>query len=130
MIALFKEEIVFTVFIPRMPNLLMRLADIKRWLRKYNEENITLTFHVTHEKCPYYGIKPKIILDNLLNPSNLIGFKKSSININESKYKLYFKLSGQRTITLVVEFNEKLRVITIYLIRNKWQKRLRLAWKR
>ncbi|MBW1731418.1 MAG: hypothetical protein JRJ75_11090 [Deltaproteobacteria bacterium] len=107
----------------------MRLADVRRRLRGYDKASIHLKRHVTEEKCPYYGIPPGTVLENLLNPRNLIRVSKTSININEDKYKLYFRLSRQRILVVVAEFNEKLKVITIYLVISRWQKRVVPVWK-
>lgn len=104
----------------------MRRNDIKRWLRDYQESKIHITSHLKTDRA-YRGIKEEIVKNNILHPENLIRVSEECHDkLGEYKFKLRFKISRSKSIGVVVILNEVLKVITAYIINEKWEK----LWKK
>ncbi len=104
----------------------MKRSNIKEWLKIYDENNIQISKHITVDRA-YRGIDENLIKESLLKPDGLIRLiEEQHDKDNEYKFKLRFKISRSKTLGLVVILNEVLKVITAYIINNKWER----LWKK
>ena len=105
----------------------MKRENIRRWLRRYREVDIVYSKHVREDKFNTGKVKESDVRRNLLDPAALEqAVEQEALNPKEYKYKLRFKLSRAKDLGVVVQMNDKLKVVTAYLIEHKWQKRM--AW--
>jgi len=102
----------------------MSLQKMKEKLKKYRKENILLSSHVL-KRCVQRKISPKTIVESILRPSGLTEVIEELISKTESKYKLVFQLSNARNLALIVAMNDRIEVITAWIMINKWEKKVR-----
>jgi len=108
----------------------MRKSDVYKWLKRYSEDKIYFT-KKAKIRCRQRKIPEKLIRDNLLSPIKMIHVKEEDQpNPNEYKFKLYFKISNVQTLCVRLTLNEKIKIITTYIIINKLQKGMWLKWKK
>jgi len=105
----------------------MKRESIRGLLRNYNEVMFTDKAIL---RCRQRGIDKESVTGHLLNPKSLIHCKEEeSQQSGEHKYMLWFRLSHARTLAVRVTINEKIKVITAYIIINKIQRGMWSRWK-
>jgi len=103
----------------------MRRKDIRKWLKQYTEDCIYYSKHVKDDKFEAGKVSEVDVRKNLLNPINLLRYEEQeSLNSNEFKYKLHFRLSSSKDLGIIVLINKKIKVITAYEIERKWQEKI------
>ncbi len=88
------------------------LEKIKQKLRSYTRKD--LIFHEPHftQRLSERGESREEVISHLLNPDQLIYFKKETGKYGDTKYALYFELSPNRTllIPIIFDINDKKRL--------------------
>ena len=97
---------------------------MKKWLNRFSEEQITCRdeAHIK-ERVEERGIPLEFVKRNLLNPIKL----NRVIKERKSVYRLYFKLSGRRTLVIIIDFlkRQSLNIRTFFMVYRHWQRRIR-----
>ncbi len=98
------------------------------WLNRYTENDIYYSRHIKEDKFETGKVNEEAVRKNLLNPANLVqSVEMEALSPETAKFKLRFKLSRSKDLGVVVELNEKLKVITAYEILKAWQEKI--GWK-
>ena len=101
----------------------MELKDIKKFLDKLNQSNITFHPHF------YKRINERPVNEGLVRSflSQINKLEKIEQGKNEDRFKLWFKMSRKYSLILIVEiyFSKDLKVISAWNSNRKWQKKLK-----
>ena len=97
----------------------MQLREAKRLLEKIKKVKYSRHAEI---RCEQRNIDKKLIEDNILNPKKLIKVIQQPAIRPEIKLKLYFTLSRERTLIIVVTVKKgSLYIITAVIRIRKWQ---------
>ncbi len=107
----------------------MKRKEVKQLLKNRTRDDIIIKEHITVDRA-FRQIPEILIIENILNPANLIRIKdEEAKRLNHYKFSLWFKISGNKTLKLIIELNKKVHIITAVMIKEKWQRKV-LKWKR
>jgi len=102
---------------------MLEIEELKKKLINYKREQICYNEPHFSLRCAQREISKNLIEENLLNPNNLIlAYSLEALNEAEEKYEVYFKLSSNRTLKLIIVLRrESLYIITVMVRYRKWQ---------
>ena len=108
----------------------MNIEEMKMKLKSYNEEQIILKEH-TMIRCVQREITREMIVNQLLNPENLIDIIEQEAKYpEEKKYKLVFELSRNKSFIIVITINKIINIVTVLIRYRKWIRPLELRKRR
>lgn len=109
----------------------MRLEAMRQLLRQRRGDPITFTGHVIRDKIEAGFVKEEDVVRELRDPFTLIHVREEMpIKPGTLKYRLVFALSRAKELSVVVELNHAINVVTAYEVFRKIQERIRRIYGR
>lgn len=103
---------------------------MKKKLKTYTKDKIILKEHMLI-RCLQREIKPETIINQLLNPDNLIDIIEQEAKYSgEKKYKLIFELSRNKNFIIIISINKTINIVTALIRYRKWFRSIELRERR
>jgi len=101
----------------------MKLDEIKKFLEKLNQDDITFDPHF-YKRLGERPINERMVRSFL---SQINKLKKIEQGKEENRFKLWFKMSGKYSLVLIIEISpsKDLKVISAWNTSRKWQNKLK-----
>lgn len=100
----------------------MELKDIKKFLEKIDQNNITFDPHF-YKRTDERPISESMVRSFLSQPNKLEKIEKGK----EERFKLWFKMSRRYSLVLIIEIilSKDLKIISAWNSDRKWQNKLK-----
>jgi len=100
----------------------MELKDIKKFLEKIDQNNITFDPHF-YKRTDERPISESMVRSFLSQPNKLEKIEKGK----EGRFKLWFKMSRKYSLVLIIEIilSKDLKIISAWNSDRKWQNKLK-----
>ncbi len=109
----------------------MRLEAMRNLLRQRRGAPVEFTGHVIRDKIQAGFVQEEEIVRELRDPFALIHVREETpIKPGTLKYRLVFALSRAKELSVVVELNHAITVVTAYEVFRKVQERIRRIYGR